>query len=77
MIKVDDLQPGQVYTVHNQGTNITPISLKVTIHWVGPDAVHYVMGDKTKIEETSIERIKETSVERFLDILNQQSLKLS
>lgn len=63
MVTIDDLQQGQVYTARNQGTSITPTSLKVTIHWVGPNSVHYLIEGSPEISETS--------VERFLSIVNQ------
>jgi hypothetical protein len=63
MITVHDLEPGQRHVVKGQGTAITPRTLVVTVHWIGPEAVHYLTeGDST---------IKETSLERFLSILNQ------
>lgn len=59
-------EAGQVLTVGNQGATITPQTIEVTIHWVGPDAVHYyVKGDP---------KLRETSLDRFLDIVNQPKL---
>jgi hypothetical protein len=62
-MNITDIHPGQVITVHNQGTNITPVDIEVTVLWVGPNAVHYYFkGDRTP---------RETSRERFLEIVNQ------
>lgn len=60
---ITELKPGQVFLAQNQGGNITPITRKVAVHWVGPKAVHYYLDDDKKIHETSIER--------FLEIINQ------
>ena len=59
----DDLRPHEAYLVKNQGTSITPQTIRVDIDWVGPGAVHYhKQGDPT---------IHETTVDRFLEIVNQ------
>lgn len=61
-LTADDLHPGLTLMVGNQGRCITPQTVKVIVHWVGPDAVHY------RIEGTA--QLAETTIERFLDIAN-------
>jgi hypothetical protein len=51
-----DFYKGQVLLVCNQGTAITPQTIKVTIQWVAPDRVHYTVEGDPKMRETSIER---------------------
>lgn len=68
-VLIEDLAPGQVYTVRNQGTQLTPRSLAVRVHWVGPDRVHYQLARDLNSEFTP--EIKETPIERFLEIVNQ------
>lgn len=66
MITIDDIQLGQVHTIPNQGTNITPVSINVTVCWISFDSILYT------VEGSPI--IKETSTERFLSILNQSTM---
>ena len=61
-ITTDDLHPGLELYARNQGRCISPIAVKVIIHWVGPNAVHYKLKDDNEI--------KETTIERFLEIVN-------
>jgi hypothetical protein len=58
----DNIRPGQCITVFNQGSNITPISKTVKIHWVGPTSVYYFLDGSNTILNTSIDR--------FLEIVN-------
>jgi hypothetical protein len=60
---VDTIPFGKPFTVHNQGTNITPCDITVTVFWIGPDRVHYIIHGGNGV--------KETSIERFLEIINQ------
>lgn len=62
IITADDLMPGQEFFAKNQGRGIAPIAVKVKVHWVGPNAVHYKL--------IGSEEIKETAIERFLEIIN-------
>ncbi len=50
------------FSVPWQHTTISNIPKQVTVVWVAPDRVHYLLKGDTIIRETSIER--------FLDILN-------
>lgn len=58
-----EIQPGQVFMVKNQGTNITPETIEVVVHWVGPDTVHYYV--------SGIKELKSTSLERFIEIVSK------
>jgi hypothetical protein len=56
---VSDFYKGQILSVHNQGTAITPNTVKVTVQWVAPDRVHYTVEGDPKMRETSVERFNE------------------
>lgn len=60
MITADDLSPGQMHSVRNQGMAITPRTIIVTIHWVGPNAVHYLKENDPTLHEASLEYFLET-----------------
>lgn len=64
MITADDLRPGQVFSVINQGTCITPQTITVTIVWVDTDTVWY--------RKEYASQPRSTPLDRFLDIVNQK-----
>ena len=64
MITADDMKPGQEHSIGNQGKCITPQTKTFTIHWVGPNTVHYF--------EKGDPQLRDTSLDRFLEILNGQ-----
>lgn len=70
--KVDDLEPGQVYVAPNQGTNITPHTVTVTVKWVGEGFVHYTK-DKIGNHVTHDKYLYEASVDWFLSVINQSA----
>lgn len=67
MITADDLRPGQVYKVGNQGMTITPQTVEVKIHWVGPDTVHYT--------KDGSQCLRNAPLDHFVKILNESGEK--
>ncbi len=60
----DDLIPGAVFDARNQGTCITPQTVKVTVRHVGADTVWYTGAFASTWYDTPIER--------FLSIINDR-----
>lgn len=56
---MNDLEVGASYIAKNQGRNITPQSVEVTVVWIDGDTVHYRLGGHTRVEQTTKERFME------------------
>lgn len=51
------LQVGKTYTAHNQGMNITPYCVQVTIVWINGDDVYCRLQGNNNIKQTTTERL--------------------
>lgn len=53
------MKPGQIFIAKNQGMNITPYEIKITVVWDDGDNIHYTKENDPTVYQTTKERFKE------------------